>query len=145
MSESLRGDEVERDLRIIVGGNFTPHALLDEFAAILGRLRGAPSAYLDAFERLYLAPGLDVRTLSRLHLDAFLERMRPLAPDRVRMLGQRLLRQYDGALAIADHAAGQEMDLVEALPPGETSRFVQRLGDRRRTLRALLGEPAGRR
>ncbi|MGH7117571.1 MAG: hypothetical protein ACREFP_01005 [Acetobacteraceae bacterium] len=35
------------------------------------------------------------------------------------------------------------MSLIEALPPGETTRFVQRMDDRRRTLRALLGGAPG--
>lgn len=144
MSESLQTDQVERDLRIIVGGNFTPHALLGEFRAILERLHAAPGAYLDAFERDYIARGLDARILSRLHVDAFLDRMRPFAPERVRTLAQQLLRQYDGALAVADHAREQDFALTEALP-GQLSRFVQRLEEQRQTLRALVGGPAGQR
>jgi hypothetical protein len=138
-------DRVESDLRIIVGGNFTRHALGGEFTRILDRLRGAPDAYLDAFERMFITPALDAHTLSRLHLDGFLDRMRPTSPARVQALADRLLRQYDAALSIADHAAGQEVSLVEALPPGETSRFVQRLDNRRRTLRVLLQRPDQRR
>ncbi len=140
---SPAADPVAKDVALVVGGNFTPHAMGGAFTRILDRLRAAPAAHLDAFERLYVTPGLDSRALSRLHLDSFLEIMRPLAPERVRTLADRLLRQYDSALSIADHAAGQEMSLVEALPPGETSRFIQRLDDRRRSLRVLLGQPGG--
>ena len=140
MAAAPQSNWVDSDLRIIVGGNFTGHALGDEFTRILGRLRTAPDAYLDAFERMFIIPGLDAQMLSRLHLDGFLDRMRPIAPARVQVLTDRLLRQYDAALSIADHAAGQEFSLVEALPAGETSRFVQRLDDRRRSLRVLSGQ-----
>jgi hypothetical protein len=135
--------DIERDVRTIVGGNFTPHALGSGFTRILERLRAAPIAYLDAFERLFVLRDLDARTLSRLHLPSFLERMRTFSPERVKLLAERLVRKYDTALSIADHAIEQEMDLSEALMPGETSRFVQRLNERRRTLRVLLGQPAG--
>ncbi|MGH7117572.1 MAG: hypothetical protein ACREFP_01010 [Acetobacteraceae bacterium] len=65
MSESRQTDQVTRDLGIIVGGNFTPHALLGEFTAILERLHATPGSYLDAFQQDYLAPAW-TRELSRI-------------------------------------------------------------------------------
>jgi hypothetical protein len=144
MAVTSQARQVEDDLRTIVGGNFSLDALGDEYMRILQRLRAAPAAYLDAFERLFLAPNTDARTLSRSHLPNFLELVSSAAPERVRSLSQRLLRQYDAALSIADHAAEQDFSLSEALGSGETSRFVQRLDERRRTLRAMLGQPPQR-
>jgi hypothetical protein len=144
MAVTAQARQVEDDLRTIVGGNFSPDALGDEYTRILQRLSAAPAAYLDAFERRFLAPSVDPRTLSHLYLPSFLERVASAAPERVRALSQRLLGRYDSALSIADHAAEQDFSLTEALGSGETSRFVQRLQERRRTLRAILGQPPGR-
>lgn len=144
MAVTSRAGQIEDDLRTIVGGNFSLDALGDDYARILQHVRAAPLAYLDVFERLFLAPGVDPRTLSRLYLPSFLQRVAAAAPERVRALSQRLLGQYDAALSIADHATEQDLNLMEALPPGETSRFVQRLEERRRTLRQLLGQSPGR-
>lgn len=138
-------NQTERDLAVIVGGNFTPDALGPEHGRIVQRLRAAPAAYIDAFERLYLARGANAQVLARLRPEAFLAQVQSVAPDRVRTIAERLVRHYDSALAVADHAAASETDLLEALPPGETTRFVSRLNRRRQTLRTMLGTAGGTR
>lgn len=136
-------NQTERDLAVIVGGNFTPDSLGPEHDRILERLRAAPAAYLDAFERLFLARGANAQVLSDLRPEAFLAELQSVAPERVRTIAERLVRRYDSALSVADHAAATEGDLTEALPPGETTRFVSRLNRRRQTLRTLLGTAGG--
>ena len=79
-------NQTERDLAIIVGGNFTPDALGPEHGRIRERLRAAPAAYLDAFERLFLARGANAPTLARLRPEAFLAQLQSVAPDRVRTI-----------------------------------------------------------
>ena len=138
-------NQTERDVTMIVSGNFNPDALGPNYDRILQRLRAQPAAYLDAFERQYLARGANAQLLAQLRPAALLEELQTIAPDRVRTIAQRLVRHYDSALAVADHAAASETDLTEALPAGETTRFISRLNRRRHTLRTLLGTAGGTR
>lgn len=103
-------------------------------------MRAAPLAYLDAFERLFVASGIDPRRQSSLFLPSFLKLVAHAAADRVRGLAGRLLGQYDAALSVADHAAERDLGAMEALPE-ETARFVRSLDQRRRQLHLLMGGP----
>ncbi|MGH7160495.1 MAG: hypothetical protein ACREFS_10515 [Acetobacteraceae bacterium] len=86
MALSPQDREVERDLIAVASGNFTADVLGPLHERILDRLRAKPEAFLDAFERLFLA------------------------------LARRLLDRYDTALTMADHAREQDFALAEALP-----------------------------
>lgn len=141
MAEAPQQREIERDLGLLVGGNFSPDALGDLHERVLQRLRARPEAYLDAFERIFLAPRADLRGQSGLYLAGFLKRLSDADPPRVQSLARRLLDQYNTALAVADHAREQDFALTEALP-GRLSHFVKRLDEQRRQLRVLLGEIA---
>lgn len=143
MSASPQPDQVERDLHMIVGGNFSIDALGHEHTEILKRVRAAPLAYLDAFERLFVARGSLRQDQSNLFLPSFLKLVADVAPDRVRSLATRLLGQYDAALSIADHAIEHDPNAMEALPE-RTSRMIRHMDQRRRQLRVLLGQPGGR-
>lgn len=130
--------QVERDVLQIVGGNFSPDALGPAYDQVIARLRAAPDAYLNAFERLFLSGRrLDARAQSRLYLPSLLRLLGDAAPARVRSLAERLLGHYDTAMSVADDAAERDHDL-ESLPP-PTARLVQRLDSRRRELRDILG------
>lgn len=134
---SMPGDQVDRDVLLIVGGSFTPDALGPEYERVLARVRGAPDAHLDAFERLFLRARMDARAHSRFHLPGLLRLLADRAPDRVRSLAARLVAQYDTAMSITDDI-GEGAAVLEALPE-DSRRVVQRLDRRRNELRAILG------
>jgi hypothetical protein len=123
MTVSPQASEVEHDLRMIVGGNFSLDALGPEYEHILQRVRAAPIAYLDAFERLFTAPRIDPRVQSRLFLPSFLQLVADVAPDRVRAIASRLIGEYNAALGSADHAVGRAQNIEEARPE-DTRRFA---------------------
>ncbi len=125
----------EHDVMLIVGGNFTEDALGPLYHAVLTRLRNAPSAYLDTFERLFVARPVDARQLSKLYLAAFLQRLASAAPDRVRALAGRFLGQIDTAVHAMEQTV-EEIGALEALPQ-ETAFAVENLEIRRREFRLL--------
>jgi hypothetical protein len=124
-----------RDIMLIVGGNFTEDALGPLYQEVLTRLRGAPSAYLDTFERLFVARPVNAQQLSKLYLPSFLQRLAGVAPDRVRALAGHLLGQID--------ATAREMEQVVAEigaldpQPQEVTFAVENLQIRRREFQQL--------
>jgi AcrR family transcriptional regulator len=87
---------VDRDLRTIVGGHYSPDHLGPEpFAAIEDHVRREPDAFLDAWARTALDPAA--------HLDLYwanvLERTAAARPERTRELAACLLARFDAALA----------------------------------------------
>ena len=66
-------DEIEADVMLMVGGDFSPMALSPEgYNAVLLRARARVNDYLDAFERLFLGIKFDAPVHSRLHHPTFL-------------------------------------------------------------------------
>lgn len=125
----------EKDVMLMVGGNFSEDALGSLYRDVLTRLRNAPSAYLDTFERLFVTRPADARQISKLYLAAFLERLARAAPDRVRALAGHFLGQIDAAAHEMEQTV-EEIGAIEALPQ-ETAFAVANLEIRRREF-ALL-------
>ena len=119
----------EADIRTIVGGNFTADALGQTYREILARVTEAPDAYLDTFERMFLAAPPRVTELSRLFLPSFLQRVAPLAPARVRGISQRLLAQVETTARVVDQ-------MIDQFGEAETP-IAEDLNHRRRELSAL--------
>ncbi len=129
-------ESIQRDIRTMVGGNFTPDALGPEaYQGILTRARSHPDEYLREFEELFLGLNFDAVAQSRLHLPSFLELLQSRDPSRVRLTAKRLLKQYDAVLILYD--AARDQTALLALVPEEMVRLVQRLNTRRTQLRLL--------
>ena len=139
MSPESTSSQIENDVRLIVGGNFSKDALGRAYDAILARARARPANYLSVFERLFVSRRLAPSAHSNLHLPHMLEIVADLQPQRVRQLANALLRHYDSAMSVADSLVEEDGSL-EALPPA-TSGMAKRLGRRRNTLRRLA-QPA---
>lgn len=125
------------DVRLIVGGNFTEDALGPLYHEVLARLRSAPNAYLDTFERLFVTRPVNAGQLSKLYLAAFLQRVASAAPDRVRALASHFLGKID-TTARAMEQTVKEVGALEVQPP-ETVFAVENLKLRRREFRLLSG------
>lgn len=125
----------EHDIMLMVGGNFTEDALGPLYKKVLARLHGAPSAYLDTFERLFVARPLAAPQLSKLYLAAFLQRLAGAAPDRVRKLAGHFLGQVNTTAQAMEQAA-QEIGALDAQPQ-ELAFAVENLEIRRWEFRRL--------
>jgi hypothetical protein len=138
--EAKKVNQIEDDIRKIVGGHFTPDAYGPEiYNAVVSRAKGGAPAYLDAFESLYLSANFDAQAQSRLFLPSFLQLVLPSAPDRTRATAARLLKQYDAVLVVYDQT--RDKDALFRLLPEETVRMIQRLDLRRKELQELLPAP----
>jgi hypothetical protein len=125
-----------RDLKQIVGGNFTQDALGPRYDEILARVRANPKAYLDAFEKLYVARPANLRQLSKLFLPAFLQQVARAEPQRVRMLAGRLLSRVDTAARTVEQVI-EQIGSAEAVPQ-ETVFAAENLDIRRHELKELV-------
>ena len=126
----------ERDLRLIVGGNFTKDALGALYDQVLARVMSNPAGYLDTFERLYVSGPADLKQLSKLYLPTFLQHVVGAEPQRVRVLAGRLLGRVDTAARTVAHVMEQIGD-AEKLPE-ETVFTAENLDIRRREFRELV-------
>ncbi len=125
-----------KDIELIVGGNFTPTAIgLEEYDAVLARVRARPLDALRVFESLYLGLRFDAIKQSHWYLPSFLKHLKDRAPEEVTLVAQNLLRQYNAILIIYDHSKNKEA-LFRQLPD-EIVRTINRLEDRRTALRLL--------
>lgn len=125
-----------QDVKLIVGGSFTPDSLgPDYFNNVIARVQADPGGYLDQFETLFLGDNFNALVQSRLHLPAFLRLLADLEPERVKTLINRLLQQYNAVLVIYDTAADKQA--LAALIPEETWHMSQRLHRRRLELQNL--------
>ena len=132
-------DEIEADVMLMVGGDFSPMALSPEgYNAVLLRARARVNDYLDAFERLFLGIKFDAPVHSRLHLPTFLSLLKGAAPDRVKQLARHLVTQYDSILVLYDQIPDKKM--LDDVLPVETANYLVRLNDRREQLRQLIEE-----
>jgi hypothetical protein len=132
-------DQIEEDVKLMVGGEFSPVAITPEaYNAILARARSQVNEYLDAFERLFLGVRFDAQMHSRLHFPWFLSLLKDAAPDRVRELANHLIKQYDAVLVIYDHMPDKKM-LDDTLPV-EAANYLVRLNDRREQLKNLIAQ-----
>jgi hypothetical protein len=119
----------------MVGGNFTEDALGPRYKEVLARLHSAPSAYLDTFERLFVARPVAASQLSKLYLAAFLQRLAGAAPDRVGALAGHFLGQVNTATQAMELAA-HEIGELDAQPQ-ELTFAAENLEIRRREFRRL--------
>jgi hypothetical protein len=127
----------EKDIELIVGGNFTPDSIgPDKYAEVLARLRANPSRYLGDFEARFMGSNFDAELQSNMFSSAFLNLIADIAPEQVRWTAERLLKSFDDVMAIHDSAKNKEALL--ALLPDESISLVQRLEIRRKQLRAIL-------
>lgn len=130
-------NSIEDDIRLIVGGHFTPDSYgPDVYNGVLARVKAGAPAYVDAFEAMYLSAKFDAPAQSRLYLPSFLQLVLPFAPERTRLVAAQLLKQYDAVLVVYDDVKSK--DSLFKLLPEETVRMVQRLDLRRKELRELL-------
>jgi hypothetical protein len=130
-------NEIERDILLIIGGDFTPASMgPDAFNQVLARARAQASEYLDAFERLFLGTKFDAQAQSRLYLPTFLGYLRESAPERVRTLAAHLLKLYEAVLVVFDQIPDKAE--LDRLLPSETANYLVRLNDRRLELKQLL-------
>jgi hypothetical protein len=133
-------NEIEDDIRRIVGGHFTPDSYgPDIYNAIVARARGQAVVYIDVFESIYLSANFDAQAQSRLYLPSFLQLVFPSSPERTRLAATQLLKLYDAVMVIYD--AAKNKDALLRLLPEETVRMLQRLDSRRKELRDLLSVP----
>lgn len=132
-------NEIEREILLITGGDFSPAAMGPEaFDQILAQARARAPEYLDAFEKLFLGTRFDAQQQSRLYLPTFLGYLREAAPERVRAVAAHLLRLYDAVLVVFDQIPDKAA--LDQLLPSETANFLVRLNDRRLELRPLLAD-----
>jgi hypothetical protein len=121
----------------IVGGSFNSAALGPEaYEALAAEARKNATEYLDEFEALFLGDRFDPVKHSSLLLPVLLALLADTRPERVRELGDRLLRQYDSLLVIPD-AMGDRSAVASQLPE-DVARLWQRLEERRSELREIL-------
>src|SRR5450631_1026793 len=128
--------QIEDDIRTVVGGNFTPFGLRPEvYDEIVSRVRARAGAYLDVFESLFLGAKFDAVQQSNLYLPAFLLMVRDVDPDRVRSIAGQLAKQYDAILVL--HDAVTDKDGLLASLPMDTANMVARIAQRRGQLKNL--------
>lgn len=140
MATRAENQQVEQDIRLIVGGNFTSDGIGPaRYQEVLGRARAAPDAYLHAFEQLYLSRPVSLDVHSNLYLPYFLSLLSDVAPARVQALAERLLRQTEAVLRARVGRIGAELT-EEGVPEG-TARALRRVNMRRRALRELVRPP----
>jgi hypothetical protein len=104
---------VDRDLRTIVGGHYSPdHIGPEAYEAIEEHVRREPDAFLDAWARAALDPA----SVLDLYWPNVLVRTASARPERTRELAACLLARIDGALAHppADRDPSRE-DRIEGL------------------------------
>jgi hypothetical protein len=137
MTTDEAGSGVLDDVRLIVGGGFHLDAIgPDRLSEVTARVAADPRAYVRAFEQEYLGPNFDARTQAALHATVLVTVLRDVGASDYRDLAAELLRYYDGALVIYDHAADKQA--LGSLLPDQAMDLVVRLDDRRRVLAAVL-------
>jgi|SRR5687768_11311215 hypothetical protein len=129
----------EADINTVIEGNFTADALGPAYHELLSRLREAPEAYLDTFERMFVDTPAPIADLSHLYLPTFLEYLAPEAPERVAAISQRLLGQVESTARVIDQMIEQ---FGESETPQEAADLAEDLEYRRRELRVLTGAVA---
>lgn len=141
-STQVSPEQVRADVQLMVGGHFTGVALgPEEYEKVLHRALDHVDQYLEAFENLYLGKNFDPITQSELYLPYFLQLMSEKAPERVRDLGEQLLKQYNAVLAF--HDAVEDREALMKLLPEQTANLSFRFQDRREELRRLLQSLSG--
>jgi hypothetical protein len=134
--QPLTPESIDDDLMTMVGGGFTPASLGPEvYDEMLARARANVDAYLDRFEALFLGPAFDAKQQSSWQLPHVLGLLADAAPERVRSIAERLLRQYEAVLVVHDEA---DQQALAGVLPDEAMSLLYRLDDRRRELQRLL-------
>ena len=128
---------IDNDIRIIVGGNFTPDSLSpDTYNEILSRVRTFAKDYLERFELVYLGSNFDAISQSRLHLPTFLKLLVDVEPDLVRKTAAQLLKQLNAVMVIHDEVGNKQV--LFNLLSEETVNLSRRLEQRRIQLQELI-------
>lgn len=92
--------QVEHDLRLMIGGNFTADALgPDTYARVLGRARSRPPVYATVLVERIVGEHPDATWLSSSYVAATLEHL--AAPDFAHAAAQRLVPHFEAALRAA--------------------------------------------
>lgn len=126
----------EERVKLVVGGNFTIDALGPLFNETLAAIAADPAAHFRAFERLYLARRPGRRTLTELHLPAFVAIIARHLPLPARQAARALLARSTSL------ARAQEAELAETTDESA----AQEIARQRRQLEArrdALGRIAG--
>lgn len=132
-------ETIEEDIRLIVGGKFTPDSVGSEvYDEVWTRALSQSSAYLDVFEDLFVGVNFDPLAQIRQYIPTFLRRLAAEEPARVEEITKQLLKQYEAILVVYD-SAPEKAELFQLLPE-ETVRLMQRLNQWRDDLNRLLEE-----
>jgi hypothetical protein len=133
----MADDAIKQDIMMIVGGHFNQAAIgPDRYEETVERVRSQADAYLNAFEEMFLGINFDPQSQSSLYLGGFLKFLLDVAPQRVRDITERLLKQYDAILVVFDQVADKSM--LDQMLPSSSADFLLRLNDRREALRRLI-------
>lgn len=136
-SPTVKPEQIREDIFDMVGGQFTGVSMgLDQYNEILNRARAHADPYLDLFANLFLGTNFDPMVQADLYLPLFLELLSEQAPERVKALGEQLLKQYDAVLAF--HDATSDRQAMLSLLPEDIRNLSHRFEARRRELRTLL-------
>jgi hypothetical protein len=136
-AHSGEADKIRDDIWRIVGGDFTPDSVgPDRYDELVAKVRGRASEYLDVFESMFLGSAFDLDAHSDLHLSTLLKIVADVEPERVRSLGDQLLKRLDSMLVVADHASDAEA--LATLLPEQTVSLMQRLNQRRAQLQDVV-------
>lgn len=132
LRSNSESDQVEQDVRMIVGGNFTPDALGPEtYAATRARAESDPERYLQVAQRLFMGPAFDARQHADLHLPLLLKLTSVSAPELTREVAVRLVREYEDSLERLP--GGDPLEAPDRFTPSEDEEV-----NRGRRLRARI-------
>lgn len=133
-------DRIRADLRLILGGRFSPDSVGPEiYDDIVRRLREQAATYLDAFDHLLDDPEIPPQVLAEMRAPALLHLLRDAAPERVRESATRWLEGLDRAPAT--RAAKMSFDAAPAADAEDEVRRQLRIEERRQALLRLAEEP----
>ena len=128
---------IEKDVLLLVGGDFSPDSVGPErYQATVDRVRAAPGKYLDAVEAMFLGMNFDAEQQSEMSLPILFNLIFDQEPVRIRQIVEKLLKHFDSMLVLYDQAKDREA--LRALLPDEAINLTQRLEIRRMQLRVFL-------
>ncbi len=137
MSASEDREPLERDILLIVGGDFSPDSVGPQrYQATIDRVRAFPGQYLDAVEEMFLGMNFDAEQQSEMSLTTLFGLIFDREPVRIRQIVVKLLKHFDSMLILHDQATDREA--LRALLPDAAISLTQRLEIRRMQLRVFL-------
>jgi hypothetical protein len=137
MSPDLDHEQIEKDILLIVGGDFSPDSVGPQrYKATVDRLRTAPDQYLDAVESMFLGINFNSEQQSEMSLPFLFDLISDLKPDRIRQISEKLIKHIDSTMILYDQAKDREA--LRSLLPSDAISLMQRLDIIRMQLRVFL-------